>query len=151
MMAHSKDISNIQTINGIREVRLERALGKARQIENQAEIAEVAAHVKAKSHAIIAADARVAAYADPSCTQTRFWREIAKERRADAEKEAEAATLERVEASQMAALCAQEMRRHKVKMDRVEELRRVLRRQENQILEVRDEDEALMLKKGRVQ
>jgi glutaminase len=141
MMPRSSDITKIQKINGVREIRLDRALSEARLAENEAQMAERMAHEKAVQEGLVAHDARQAAYVNPSCAQTRFWQSIAKERQELAENEAEMMTQDRVAASETAARSAAALRVHKIKADRIGVYGKKLRRQEARLTEILAEDD----------
>jgi hypothetical protein len=149
-MPHSNDITKIQRINGVREIRLDRTLNAARAAENNAKAAELAAQEQERRDIAAADAARDATYSNPACTQTRLWQSIAEERKESATLQAEAATDDRIIASEIAARHAANLRVHKIKSDSISEYGRKLRRQENRQAEIRSEDELQPQPKGRI-
>lgn len=150
-MAHSKDILRVQKVNGVRDIRLSRALDQARQVQAQAEANERAAAQRLIQQTEIAVEARRALSASPACAQTRLWQSVAQERRQAAGMATEEAERARQDASAQAALRAQAVRVHRIRTDRIYDHGRMLRREENRLVEILNEDEAQPRNSGQAQ
>ncbi len=142
-MAHSRDILPIQRVNHVRDVRLNRALDQARQLQSEAEANEQIAKQRLNRQTEIAQEARSALAASPACAQTRLWQAVAQERRLEAGIATAEAEWAHQDATAQSAVRAQAVRLHRIRAERIDDHRLTLRRQESRLAEIMNEDEGL--------
>jgi hypothetical protein len=149
-MAHSKDIARIQRVNGVRKVRLSRALSAAQREAEAADAARERARIEAvrKTEAFVAA--RLDMARNPGCPQTRLWRDRATEQR----EEAAVASLSAIEVADEAKVAVlghvRAVRNHELRTTKIEDHRKMLRRQEGRLTEMLGEDDLLPSRGGSV-
>jgi hypothetical protein len=140
-MARSEDIARIQVVNGVRKVRLGRALDQAQQDAEAARSAHVAAEQAKEHQDEVLADAKRIQDANPACVQTRLWRDISLERLISAEAEVETKADLSHEADAEVSARVRAIRNHELKTQRIDDFGRTIKRQENRLTEMLGEDD----------
>ncbi len=149
-MPKSSDIAKVQTVNVVRKTRLTRALDTAQREARAAEAAKEAARIAEEHKIAAAAIAKVEMMENPSCIQTRLWRQVTAEKREEAREDVVAAEEARLAARIVVTERVRAVRNHDIKSDKINEYGRTLRRAEARLAEMLSEDDAVPARKGSI-
>lgn len=150
MMARSDDLARIQRVNGVRKVRLSRALTLAQHAAQQAEREMLAAQAEEARMAAQLEAAKAAMADNPACPQTRLWREVSSERRVEARDAVMTADEQRVEARDLVKERTHAVRNHELRAQKIDEHGRSLRRGEARMKEILTEDDLVPSSRGSI-
>ncbi len=133
-------LGRMQTVNGVRKTRLVRALADARAQEEQARREERAAQDALAQAQAQAEEADGYFAQNPACEQTRLWRSLSQDQKAQGDDRLKAARRESETSEHIRKEKVQAVHHHDLKTDRLDDHIKKLMRAEARSAEIRSED-----------
>ncbi len=149
-MARSDDLAKIQRVNGVRKIRLNRALMEAQHAAQIAEREAEAARAEEERKAALLEAAKAAMADNPACAQTRLWRDVSSQRRVEARDAVVTADEQRAETRNVVRDRTRAVRNHELRAQKIDDHGRTLRRGEARLKEILSEDDLVPSGRGSI-